>query len=73
MGCGEDHLKAKGSTSNEPTASQYKQKEIDHQIIGNSTIAQQTTEEGLVTREYPITNRANSATGLDPKVVLSKE
>ena len=72
LGDGEDQMKAKGSTSNEPTETQYEQKGIDQQIIGNSTIILRTTEEGLVTRDYPKHNRVKSTPRLDPKVLFSE-
>ena len=53
LGDGADQYKAKGSTSHELTKTQYKQDQIDHQIIVNSTIIQKTTEEGICDQRVP--------------------
>ena len=57
LGDGADQFKAKGSTSHKLTQSQYKQDQIDQQIIVNSTIIQETTEEGICDQRVPKTQK----------------
>ena len=46
-------MKAKGSTSNEPTKTQFKQDQATLQIIVNSTTNLEATEEGICDQRVP--------------------